>query len=129
MSLMARSKCPHVFISDTFDSIVSIPSLPQLLPSYQPRDETAWIRDVFAHHFPTARVLLFRYDFAKSPTDDSWLQILREGTTLLYGLIHQRSRAKEMNRPLVFLCHSFGGMVLKQVRPLHRPLNRILTGD
>ncbi|KXX77252.1 Protein SERAC1 [Madurella mycetomatis] len=94
--------------------IVSIPSLPQLLPSYQPRDETSWIRDVFSHQFPTARVLLFRYDFAKSPTDVSWLQILREGTTLLYELIHQRSHPKEMNRPLVFICHSFGGMVLKQ---------------
>ncbi|KAK0730143.1 hypothetical protein B0H67DRAFT_560920 [Lasiosphaeris hirsuta] len=94
--------------------IVSIPSLPQLLPHYQPRDETSWIREVFSHHFPTARVLLFRYDFARSPTDVSWLQILRQGTTLLYGLVHQRSQTNEMNRPLVFICHSFGGMVLKQ---------------
>ena len=95
-------------------SIVSIPSLPQLLPSYQPRDEASWIRDVFSHQFPTARVMVFHYDFAKSPTDVCWRQILREGTTLLYGLIHRRSHPREMNRPLVFICHSFGGMVLKQ---------------
>ncbi|KAH8203220.1 hypothetical protein TruAng_002625 [Truncatella angustata] len=100
--------------SPTVD-IVSIPSLPQLLPSYQPRDQASWIRDVFTHQFPTARVILFHYDFAKPPAADAcWLQILREGTTLLYGLIHQRSRPTEVNRPLVFLCHSFGGMVLKQ---------------
>ncbi|KAI1841737.1 hypothetical protein JX266_012105 [Neoarthrinium moseri] len=73
--------------------IVSIPSLPQLLPSYQPRDQESWIRDVFTHQFPTARVILFHYDFAKPPAAEAcWLQILREGTTLF-----------------------FGGMVLKQV--------------
>ncbi|KAK4443298.1 protein SERAC1 [Podospora aff. communis PSN243] len=94
--------------------IVSIPSLPQLLPSYQPRDETKWIQEVFPHQFPTARVLLFRYDRLKQPTDVSWLQILRHGTTLLYQLVHRRAREEEIDRPLVFICHSFGGMVLKQ---------------
>jgi hypothetical protein len=99
----------------TSDSIVSIPGLPQLFPSYKPKDDRSWLQDVLSFQFPTARILLFKYDFGELCRDIRWSRLLDEATKFLYELVHHRKEAYEVDRPIVVLCHSFGALILKQV--------------
>ena len=131
--------CSHQRVNLVADydslSLVSLPGLPQLLPSYKPRDDRKWLMDVLSHQFPTARILSYQYDFAKPPrTEECWSKLFVEGEYLLYALVHRRKEAGEIDRPIgtrvclcrrrqnllthfsqVFMCHSFGGLILKQV--------------
>lgn len=82
-------------------SLVSLPGLPQLLPSYKPRDDRKWLMEVLSHQFPTARILSYQYDFAKPPrTEACWSKFFVEGEYLLYALVHRRKEAAEIDRPI-----------------------------
>lgn len=81
-------------------SLISLPSLPQLSPSYKPRDERKWLSEVLSHQFPAARILSYQYDFAKPKSEVCWTRILDEGEYLLYELIHRRKEGDEVDRPL-----------------------------
>ena len=82
-------------------SLVSLPGLPQLLPSYKPRDDRKWLMEVLSHQFPTARILSYQYDFAKPPgTEACWSKFFVEGQYLLYALLHRRKEAAEIDRPI-----------------------------
>lgn len=80
--------------------LISLPGLPQLHPSYKPRDERRWLNEVLSHQFPAARILTYQYHFGKPKTEVCWTKILDEGLLLLYDLLHQRSQPDEMNRPI-----------------------------
>ena len=80
--------------------LISLPGLPQLQPSYKPRDERKWLRDVLSHQFPAARILTYQYDFGKPRTDVCWTKILDEGLDLLYDLVHRRKEQEEVARPI-----------------------------
>ncbi|KAL8952479.1 MAG: hypothetical protein Q9222_001620 [Ikaeria aurantiellina] len=86
-----------------------------------------WIRDLFLPQCPAIRILTYDYD-----TRD----LLRPGTgivdplsslahTFLGELVAERALADAFNRPLVFLCHGFGGLLLKRTLALsHSRLGR-----
>ena len=80
--------------------LVSLPGLPQLLPSYKPRDDRKWLSDVLSHQFPVARILSYHYDFGKPSVPVCWTKILDEGVDLLYKLIHRRREDNEVYRPI-----------------------------
>ncbi|KAF7552049.1 hypothetical protein G7Z17_g4593 [Cylindrodendrum hubeiense] len=79
-------------------------------------DSTAkfnWLRDAIPMTLPKARVMSFSYDsalqFSKSASD-----IFDFADQLLEYLLAERQSSIEQARPIVFICHSLGGIVFKQ---------------
>ncbi|KAK2599136.1 hypothetical protein QQS21_005397 [Conoideocrella luteorostrata] len=72
-----------------------------------------WLKDMLPQHIPNARIMSFGYDssvqFSKST---SGINEFAEG--LLADLMTCRNSNKEKERPLIFICHSLGGIVFKQ---------------
>ena len=73
-----------------------------------------WLRDFLPVHLPEARIFTYRYDsiiiFSKSLAEVN--DFARE---LLYQIQSQRKSARERARPLIFIYHSLGGILFKQV--------------
>ncbi|KAJ4319205.1 hypothetical protein N0V84_006487 [Fusarium piperis] len=70
-----------------------------------------WLRDLMP--ITSARVLSFSYNssvkFSKSTSD-----LYDFADQLLEGLYASRQSAEEAQRPIIFVCHSLGGIVFKQ---------------
>ncbi|PNP76488.1 hypothetical protein FNYG_10175 [Fusarium nygamai] len=72
-----------------------------------------WLRDSLPVHIPQARIMTFGYDstvlFGKSRS-----QIFDYAVDLANRLEIFRQHPEERQRPLVFICHSLGGLVFKE---------------
>jgi protein SERAC1 len=85
-----------------------------------------WLAHAIPKVLPNARVMTFEYNsalqFSKSTSD-----IHTFGEQLLESLLIERRYPQEKKRSLIFVCHSLGGLVFKQVGyftlsiPLGRP--------
>jgi len=91
-----------------------------------------WLRDSAPEDMPTARFLTYGYDTTVVGSNDE--QGIEElARTLLEYLSNFRSATWAQQRPLVFVCHSLGGVVLKQalvrssqvVELEHAPLRQV----
>ncbi|KAJ5663650.1 hypothetical protein N7507_004381 [Penicillium longicatenatum] len=73
-----------------------------------------WLRDMLPAAIEDARIMSYGYDssvqLSKSTAD---IGTFAEG--LLAELISLRMRGKEKGRPIIFICHSLGGIVFKQL--------------
>jgi hypothetical protein len=73
-----------------------------------------WLTDLLPKHIRNARIMSFSYNsrvqFSKSTSD-----IFVFADQLLEQLLAVRSTAIEEARRMVFICHSLGGIVFKQV--------------
>ena len=73
-----------------------------------------WLRDDLPHHYtPQARILLYKYNSALvfgSPDKDHFVD---QGNDLLQSI--QNERPKDRNRPLIFIAHNLGGILVQQV--------------
>jgi hypothetical protein len=79
---------------------VSLPSLPQLYPTYIPRDEQRWLREVLSHQVSGARILTYQYEFARNKDEMRWGKLVDEADELLYELMQQRQEVTECDRPI-----------------------------
>jgi hypothetical protein len=77
-------------------------------------DQVVWLRDFLPQQIPHARIMSFGYDsvlqFSKS--------VAHIGTfaeQLLEDLVSRRM-GLAARRPIIFVCHSLGGIVVKKVR-------------
>ncbi|KAJ0352688.1 hypothetical protein COL154_004239 [Colletotrichum chrysophilum] len=74
---------------------------------------TNWLRSFVPQIVPVARVMSFWYNstvqFSKSTSDIDVFS-----GRLLEGLLADRESIEEQDRPLIFICHSLGGLVFKQ---------------
>lgn len=69
---------------------------------------------------PNARVMLFGYDTAiSSEGRKNFVRIRGLAESLLQGLRTQRVTDAETKRPLLFIAHSLGGLVVKRVGHEH----------
>ncbi|KAI0109159.1 hypothetical protein GGR51DRAFT_570018 [Nemania sp. FL0031] len=72
-----------------------------------------WLNDLLPTVIPNARIMSYGYDssvqFSKSTAD---ISTFAEG--LLAELMARRISAAERERPIIFVCHSLGGIVFKQ---------------
>jgi hypothetical protein len=74
---------------------------------------TVWLRDFAPEDIPQARFITYGYDTGVVASDNN--QGVHElAHTLLDGLAIFRQRTQTQQRPLVFVCHSLGGVVLKE---------------
>ncbi|OCL03087.1 hypothetical protein AOQ84DRAFT_271434, partial [Glonium stellatum] len=76
------------------------------------RDGVCWPRDLLSdkiHH--CARIMTWGYDSASYSAPDG---LSLQAGTLLKGLETMRQTRVEKKRPIVFVCHSLGGIVVKQ---------------
>lgn len=78
--------------------------------------EVYWPLDLLPLDFPKVRILTYGYDshitnWFKGPAMQ--LDIFSYGESLLNGL--EARRREEAERPLIFIVHSLGGLILKDV--------------
>jgi surfactin synthase thioesterase subunit len=74
---------------------------------------SVWLRDFAPKDIPQARFITYGYNTAVATSDSN--QGIRElAHTLLDGLANFRKRTQTQQRPLLFFCHSLGGVVLKE---------------
>lgn len=74
-----------------------------------------WLKDLLPKQIPSARIMSYGYNsavqFSKSVAD-----IGTFAEQLLNDLISWRNSPAEKLRPIIFICHSLGGIVFKQVK-------------
>ncbi|CCA71494.1 hypothetical protein PIIN_05431 [Serendipita indica DSM 11827] len=74
---------------------------------------TMWLRDILGADVPNARILTYGYDADTTGFDvTSTSTIGRHAGTFIEALARQRLNAKQ--RPIIFLAHSLGGIILKK---------------
>jgi hypothetical protein len=72
-----------------------------------------WIKDFLPHHIPHARVMTFGYD-SSVKSSKSVADVGTFANELLEGLLSRRQSSIEQMRPIIFVCHSLGGIVAKK---------------
>lgn len=73
-----------------------------------------WLRDFLPEDLPTARIMSLGYD-SRVAFSSSVGNIERFADQLLAYLNRERKEPTTQDRPLIFICHSMGGLVMKQV--------------
>ncbi|CCA76980.1 hypothetical protein PIIN_10963 [Serendipita indica DSM 11827] len=74
---------------------------------------TLWLRDLLSVDIPNARILVYGYDAdTRSQECVSTQTIYQHADKFVKSLIRQRSDTPR--RPIIFIAHSLGGIVLKQ---------------
>jgi hypothetical protein len=105
-------------LSDPEDANVDIIAVTGLgghaLGSFRSADGmSVWLRDFAPEDIPQARFITYGYDTGVVASDNN--QGVHElAHTLLDGLAIFRQRTQTQQRPLLFICHSLGGVVLKE---------------
>jgi len=80
-----------------------------------PRVDVDWLKDLLPEFAPRCRILSFGYQsryMKNAPKRD----ISNCAEELLHALQNNRAASKANKRPLIFICHSLGGIVVKEVR-------------
>ncbi|KAJ5160567.1 uncharacterized protein N7482_007571 [Penicillium canariense] len=60
--------------------------------------------------------MAFQYDFAKDSSEIPWAKLFEQFDHLLYSLINRREDTQD--RPILFICYSFGAFILKRLEDL-----------
>lgn len=81
-----------------------------------PSTNTLWLRDLFPHEQLNVRVLAYGYDAEslRSSRGSTAIQTLQYATTLIAQLYADRELSDALERPIIFICHGFGGILLKR---------------
>ncbi|KAF8519406.1 hypothetical protein BU17DRAFT_47785, partial [Hysterangium stoloniferum] len=71
-----------------------------------------WLRDLLPEALPTARILTYGYD-ARTHSENRSSQTLYDLSTDFVGKLSNFRIHTKSDRPLIFIAHSFGGIMLK----------------
>ncbi|KAH6843219.1 hypothetical protein B0I37DRAFT_383999 [Chaetomium sp. MPI-CAGE-AT-0009] len=87
-----------------------------------PRDESfLWLRDLLPTKFPGARIMSFEYD-ARAIGAISPAGVREHADNLIKLLRNEREDLDDKDRPIVFIVHSLGGIIVKQALKKSRDL-------
>lgn len=76
-----------------------------------------WLKDLLPSRFPNARILSFGYNSAVA-LSKSIADVSVFGEMLLTRTLLERVSEKQKSRPIIFVGHSLGGIVVKKVSHL-----------
>jgi len=80
------------------------------------RTKKCWPKDFLPRDVPDARILTFGYN-AVSAFGSTTAGIVDHANGLLASLVAERGECAKL-RPIIFIAHSLGGIILKQVLKL-----------
>lgn len=78
------------------------------------KKETLWLKDMLPHKMPYVRPMTFGYH-ASILANTSESGVRDNARSLLMELRNRRERDGSKARPIVFIGHSLGGIIIKQV--------------
>ncbi|KAJ9607048.1 hypothetical protein H2200_008120 [Cladophialophora chaetospira] len=78
-----------------------------------PKSKKFWLRDFLPQQIADARIMTFGYN-AHAAFGQSTAEILDHAKSLLTSLVDKREEPEKIRRPLIFIAHSLGGIVVKQ---------------
>ncbi|KAI9808253.1 MAG: hypothetical protein M1825_004710 [Sarcosagium campestre] len=78
-----------------------------------PKSKAFWLKDFLPKQIPDARVMTFGYN-AAAAFEQSTAEVIDHAKSLLTSLVDKREESEEVHRPLIFVAHSLGGIVVKQ---------------
>lgn len=78
-----------------------------------------WLRDFLPEHVPSARILTYGYD-SRLFKNKSTASIREFSRNLLQAL--GAARVDIASRPIIFIGHSLGGILIKEVRTINIPV-------
>ncbi|KAK2035755.1 hypothetical protein LZ31DRAFT_601892 [Colletotrichum somersetense] len=95
--------------------VIAVPGLgSHALGSWKsPNSDEVWLRDFLPSDLPSIRVLLYGYD-TTLPGSFSKQSIEDLGQTLLERIVAFRARDGTARRPIIFIGHSLGGLLIKE---------------
>ncbi|KAG8854496.1 hypothetical protein FRB91_003453, partial [Serendipita sp. 411] len=132
---MSTSQKPHGFLElfSGQDPIVDIVALHGLdghrEHSWTADDGTMWLKDLLPDDIPKARILTYGYDAdTRSFSRTSTQTIFHHAEAFAEDLSRLR-RATDPKRPIIFLAHSLGGIILKKALVLCHGDDFEITGN
>ncbi|KAI9765218.1 MAG: hypothetical protein M1840_007710 [Geoglossum simile] len=95
-----------------------------------PRSGALWLQDFLPLDIPTARVMTFGYN-ADAAFGNTMADIADYARDLLSSVVDKRKNANEVHRPIVFISHSLGGIIVKQAltRGCSQPRYKSISED
>ncbi|KAH9203559.1 Alpha/Beta hydrolase protein, partial [Leptodontidium sp. 2 PMI_412] len=78
-----------------------------------PKSKAFWLKDFLPLQIPDERIMTFGYN-ANAAFGQSTAELIDHAKSLLTSLVVKREEREEVQRPLIFIAHSLGGIVVKQ---------------
>jgi len=108
--------------------VIAVHGLGSKYPKTWTKDNKMWLRDFLPDDFPRARILAFVYP-SEAFNNPDFVGLRALGGSLLRSLIKDREKLySKRKRPLIFIGHSFGGLVIKEALALSQVSNSSIEG-
>ncbi|KAF8510190.1 hypothetical protein BU17DRAFT_55595, partial [Hysterangium stoloniferum] len=85
--------------------------------SFTAPNNVLWLRDLLPKTLSTSRILTYGYD-ARTRGVNRTNQALHDLAIDFFAKLSIFREDSKTNRPLIFIAHSFGGIILKEVCPI-----------